>query len=330
VIKKEKITMNSRELVKMALDFQTTDRIPIDCPYNFEGIESDLQSPQYRFGEGRRQSKGGYYKGTRVDSWGCVWTMGEDGVCGEVKDPIIKEWSDLKSFRPPFDVYDEADLSDVNRQCEASHKFMMKQWGIIPFERMQHLRGSENLFLDLAEMPREIYALREMVHDFYRREVEMWVATEVDGIHLADDWGSQRGLLISPALWREFFKPMYKDLCDIAHSRGKYVVMHSDGYTADIIPDLIEIGVNAINTQIDCMDIQALSDSFHNKIVFWGGFDRQYLLPFGDESEVAAEVSRIAEAFFKYKRTGIVALCVSDKDAKEANIREYYNAWKRA
>jgi uroporphyrinogen decarboxylase len=97
----------------------------------------------------------------------------------------------------------------------------------------------------------------------------------------------------------------------------------------DIIGDLAEIGVNAINAQIDCMDLEQLSERFHGKMAFWGGFDRQQLLPFGSEEEVAAEVDRIASAFFQYGRTGIIALCVHDKDAKESNIKAYYDAWGR-
>jgi len=318
--------MTSRELVKRALDFEITERIPLECPYNI-GIENDVSGPSYHYGLGKTQGKT-YIKGSSIDAWGCVWVAAEDGVAGEVKEPPIESWSDLSSFRPPFDVLDEADLSDVNRQCGATDKFMMRQWGTNPFERMQFLRGSENLFIDLAEMRSELYKLRDMVHEFHLREVEMWADTDVDGIHIADDWGTQRSLLISPKLWREFFKPIYKDYCDIAHSRGKYVMMHSDGYTEDIIPDLIEIGVNAVNTQIDCMDVQKLSELYHGKIAFWGGFDRQYLLPFGDESEVRAEVNRFAGELLKYGRTGVVAQCFRDKGGRESNIRAYYEAWR--
>ena len=52
-----------------------------------------------------------------------------------------------------------------------------------------------------------------------------------------DDWGSQHGLLISPRTWRKVFKPLYKDYIDLAHSKGKKIFMHSDGFTAEIIPD---------------------------------------------------------------------------------------------
>ncbi|MCL2461196.1 MAG: methyltransferase, partial [Defluviitaleaceae bacterium] len=194
---------------------------------------------------------------------------------------------------------------------------------------MQYLRGTENLFVDLASGSADVFKLRDMIHEFYLREVEMWADTDVDGIHIEDDWGTQLSLLISPGMWREYFKPLYKDYCGIAHRKGKFVVMHSDGQISDILPDLIEIGVNAVNVQLDCMDVERLASLYHGRLAFWGGFDRQYLLPFGSEAEVRNEVRRIGGAFFRYGYTGVVGQCFRDKGAKEENIRAVYDEWSR-
>ncbi len=105
--------------------------------------------------------------------------------------------------------------------------------------------------------------------------------------------------------------------------------MHSDGNIMEIIPDLIEIGVSAVNAQLDCMDIEKIAGQFHEKIAFWGGFDRQYLLPFGTAEEVRKEVRRIANTFFKYKRTGIVAQCFWDKGGKAENVYAFYDEWNK-
>lgn len=325
--------MTSRERVKRALDFEIFDRVPIE---NYENIgktwykyhPTDVLSPEYKYGIGK--SKGEYgRKGIRIDAWGCVWEAGEDGVKGEVKQHLLEDWAELDTFQPPWDVLKGADLSMVNKQCEKSDKFMIHMWGLEPFQRMQYLRGTENLLMDLAYWDIEVFKLREMVHEYYLKEVELWVNTDVDAIHLEDDWGTQQALIVSPKLWREFFKPIYKDYCDLAHSKGKYVLMHSDGNITDIMPDLIEIGVNAVNAQIDCMDIEKLAELYHEKIAFWGGFDRQYLLPFGTTDEVRNEVQRIAGAFFKYKRTGIIGQAFLDKGGKEENLYTVYDAWSK-
>jgi uroporphyrinogen decarboxylase len=321
------IFMTSRERVKKALDFEEFDNVPVEGILS-EGIATDVGHPDYKYGKGKASGIEGK-KGSWVDMWGCIWEAGEDGVKGEVKQALLSDWSKLDSFIPPWDSLKKADLSLVNKQCEQSSKFMYHAWGTDPFQRMQFLRGTENLFMDLAYGDLEVYKLRDMIHEFHMKEVEMWTNTEVDAIHLEDDWGTQLSLLISPKLWREFFKPLYKDYCDVAHSKGKYVIMHSDGNISAIIPDLIEIGVNAINAQLDCMDVDALSETHHGKIAFWGGFDRQYLLPFGTTDEVRREVQRIANSFFKYKRTGIIGQCYKDKGHRTENILAVYDEWSK-
>ena len=84
------------------------------------------------------------------------------------------------------------------------------------------------------------------------------VAVAADAIMFKDDWGSETSLLISPRQWRQMFKPLYADYSRIIHEAGKFVFFHSDGYIADIYPDLIEVGVDAINSQLFCMDIEGL------------------------------------------------------------------------
>ena len=84
-----------------------------------------------------------------------------------------------------------------------------------------------------------------------------------------DDWGLQKGLLMNPALWVEIFKPLYKDFIDIAHKNNKKIFMHSDGYILDIIPHLIELGLDAVNSQVFCMGLENLKQ-FKGKITFWG------------------------------------------------------------
>ena len=67
---------------------------------------------------------------------------------------------------------------------------------------MQFLRGSQQLFMDLAYGEKEIYQLRDMLHDFFCEDLRMLVKTDVDGISFMDDWGAQNSLLISPDMWR--------------------------------------------------------------------------------------------------------------------------------
>lgn len=326
--------MTSRERVRKALQFEEVGRIPIENGFDGElqrKYPSDSVEPPYRYPAGRSWGVANK-KGRRMDIWGCIWEASEDGVCGEVKEsPLAADWSGLDALKPPMEVLAGADLSQVNSFCAASEKFVISMWDCMPnpFERMQFLRGPEQLYMDLAYLDPEVYLLRDMVHDYFMKQMGMWVKKDVDAVYIADDWGAQQALLISPVLWRSFFKPLYKDYCDLAHAHGKHVLMHSDGYIADIIPDLIEIGVHAVNAQLFCMPIEELAAKFAGQICFWGEIDRQRLLSMGSPQEVRAAVRRVAAAFMKNKRTGVVGQCFNGKDHRIENCEAVYDEWSR-
>lgn len=335
--------MNSRERVIRTLRQEEVDRVPrqlwmlpaIPMLRKEELDEvlgkflSDFGSPLYRYGQGKRCKGDAATVGINVDAWGSVWHVGEPGVIGEVKEYPLADWSALDSYELPWELLKEADLSQVNRTCAQSELFMSVGTETRPFERMQFLRGTENLMMDLAYGDKEVYELRDRLHEFFVKEMEMWANTDVDGVSFMDDWGTQKSLLISPALWREFFKPLYKDYCDILHSKGKFVFFHSDGNIEAIYPDLIEIGVDAVNSQLFCMDMERLGELYAGKITFWGEIDRQFILPFGTPEEVRKAVRRAAGAFIKGKKTGVIAQCEwGVKDPKE-NIEAVFDEWSK-
>ncbi len=331
--------MNSRELVKATLNHQPTPRVPrqlwtlswahIHYPRELEAIQrdfpSDFQAPSYdpptlEWVHGERERRGTY-----VDEWQCVFENLQDGVIGEVKDPLVKNYeSDLPKVRPPVELIGKG-FERTNESIANTDKFVLAGWAGL-FERMQFLRGSEHLYVDLAELPLGFYKLRDIVHEFNLRMLEGWLKTDVDGLAFADDWGTQRSLLISPALWRELFKPCYQDYCNAIHKAGKSVFMHSDGHIFDIYQDLIEIGVDSINSQLFCMDIEEIGRRFKGRITFWGEVDRQYLLSFASVDEVKAAVRRVARALYD-GHGGVIAQCEFSAGSKPENVRAVFEAW---
>jgi len=317
--------MTSKERVIAALRFRDFDRIPIekiDCtatPYTYPGW----------FRDGIPFEVGRY-----TDAWGCVWEVLEPGVCGEVKGhPLGNDWQGLDTLKPPYETLKKVDISHTAAFCEENRdKFIINQWEpAMPnlFERMQHLRGTENLIMDLAYGDSRVIKLRDTLMEYYLTQMEMWCRTPIDSVQVHDDWGSQISLLISPEMWREYFKPMYRQFCDMAKKYGKYIIMHSDGYICDIIPDLIETGFDAINSQLFCMPIEELAEKYHHKICFWGEIDRQYIQPFGSPEEMRAAVRRFANAFLHYGRTGFVAQCFYTMKTPEANKDAEFEEWNR-
>jgi uroporphyrinogen decarboxylase len=147
---------------------------------------------------------------------------------------------------------------------------------------------------------------------------ELWAETCVGGVMFMDDRGAQRPMLVSPALWRRVFKPLYRDSIDLAHRFGKCVFVHSDGHIADIIPDLVELGLDALNAQVFCMDMEDLGQQFWGKLTFWGEIDRQHILPFGSAAAVVNAVKRVKEAL--HHNGGVIAQCEFGPGARPENV----------
>ena len=122
------------------------------------------------------------------------------------------------------------------------------------------------------------------------------VGDSIDIILFGDDLGMQTSLPVSPAKWRTYLKPCYMQLYQPFRRAGHYVYMHTDGHIVEIIPDLIEIGIDAINpVQISCvgMDARGLKDDFGDKITFWGCLGSQSTIQFASPEGIVAEVRRL-------------------------------------
>ncbi len=339
------IPMTCRERVLRTLEFQEVDRVPRQL-WALPGIAHDRPDELRLFrarypaddivnapsiwGDSLRFSGNYSRKGQWTDEWGCVWDVLEDGIIGEIKTPILAEDTALDAYTPPWELLDGADRSRVAAaRAEHPDDFLIAG-NIGIFERMQFLRGTEQLFVDLASDDPIAYRLRDMLHGYNLRAVRLLADCDCDAVSLFDDWGSQRALLISPAMWRRFFKPCYREYCDILRAAGKKVFFHSDGFIEDIYPDMIEIGVNAVNSQLFCMDMEKLGRLYAGKIAFWGEIDRQRLMPFGTPAEVRAGVRRAASALMPHgKRTGVIAQCEWGVKDPVENVLAVFEAWEK-
>jgi hypothetical protein len=119
---------------------------------------------------------------------------------------------------------------------------------------------------------------------------------------------------------------MYKDYVDIAHSHGKKIFMHSDGYTLQIIPHLIEIGLDAMNAQIFCIGVDKLAP-FKGKLTFWGEIDRQHLLPYATLTEIEEAVKKVYNTL--WDNGGCIAQCEFGPGAKPENVYKVFETWSK-
>ena len=111
--------------------------------------------------------------------------------------------------------------------------------------------------------------------------------------YVAEDMGGQQNLLFSPEQINEFLFPRMKRMIDLAHQAGAFVFCHSDGAIKDIIPDLLDLGVDALDPiqwRARDMEREALEQEFGARLIFHGGVDNQQTLAFGTEQDVREEV----------------------------------------
>ena len=162
--------------------------------------------------------------------------------------------------------------------------------------------GMENYFMKMYTDPEVVEALTERVVDFYlaaNERIFRRLGDKIDVFFMGNDLGTQRDLLISPECYRRFVKPYQKKLIDQAKSFSLPVMVHSCGAIGRIIPDLLELGIDALHplqAQASGMDARSLSQ-YKGKLLFVGGVDTQQLLPNADPTAVKKEVLRLYEEF---------------------------------
>lgn len=335
--------MTSRELVLKTLEFRNTEgRVPRDlwtvpwaethCGDMFRKLMErfvwDISTPDVVYEVPSIQKGDPYAIGEYTDEWGCVFTNIHDGVIGQVKRPLVldEDWEDADNVHIPEELL-SFDRDAVNASCLEKKDFFLRAYcAPRPFEQMQFIRGTEELYMDLVYPPKKMLAFMEKMHDFYCRQLEKWAQTDVDFIFFQDDWGSQRDLLISPQTWETYFMPMYRDYIDIAHRYGKKAFMHSDGQILRILPKLIDLGLDAVNAQLFCMGVENLAQ-FKGKITFWGEIDRQYLIPHGTPEEIDAAVCLVYDTL--WKDGGCIAQCDFGVGAKGENVHRIFEQWEK-
>jgi uroporphyrinogen decarboxylase len=137
-------------------------------------------------------------------------------------------------------------------------------------------------------------ALLDGILDIHLQLVERLIVLPVDGILLSDDWGEQRGVIMGPRLWRQFIKPRAARFNAAVHAGGKWTFQHCCGNVTDILPEIIEIGLDVLESvQPEAMDVYALKRRFGRELRLWGGLGTQRLIPFGTPAEIRAEVARL-------------------------------------
>jgi len=261
-------------------------------------------------------AQGTYVAGEHVDAWGCVWRNIRHGMEAMVVSHPVPTREAVHTLRPPRKVLGQL-----------PHGFM--------WLRLADLRGFDQIMLDFAEEPPELQMLIDIVLQHNLRELEVMLANVQDEpIYFGDDLGMQTSLAISPAKWRQYMKPCYAAIYGRCHQAGHSVYMHTDGHIVEIIPDLVDCGVDVINPQVRANGLDRLATVCKGVVCVDLDLDRQ-MFPFASPAEIDAHVREAVEVLGS-PEGGLWLKAECGPDVPLANIEaictalERYRGWFRS
>lgn len=292
--------MTSRETIQSNLDHACPDRPGL----NFDnGRADDLNLVWAGEPEGYVQKR--WREGDREfydDKWGNLWVRMDQGpIKGEIHRPVIEDWNDLADFRAPvYDIENTANQLKAGFALDApGQRYKVAGIGGWIFDNARYLRKLEVYLLDMALYPEKLRVLHDKVAPVYEQLILAAARAGAEAIHIGEDMGTQSGLLFSPEMFRDYFKPLYGRLMGMARELGMKVLLHSCGQNRAILDDLIDCGVSAFQfDQPTVYDMEDLSALFRRrKVALWSPVDIQKVLPTGDREYINAEVKRMCRIF---------------------------------
>ncbi len=234
------------------------------------------------------------------DEWGNVWhRIVGMSAGGEIYKPAIEDWAQLKDY--PLPDFDNPKRFEGARNAFATDKDRYRLGWLpgFPFALCRYLRKMEIYFQDLVLERDHIDELHDKVTGMLEGMIRQYALAGADGFIYCEDWGIQDRLLISPKMWREIYKPLYRRLCDTSHKLGLHVLMHSCGYNWDILDDLAEVGVNAFQfDQPGLYGLERLAENLQrNKVCLFAPVDIQKVMPTGNRELIVSEAKKMVKLF---------------------------------
>jgi uroporphyrinogen decarboxylase len=233
------------------------------------------------------------------DELGAMWRR-------SARDYNVGDWGELvehplagpslRGYRFP-DAGTPGRWDHVPEQRRLNPDLFLVAGGYGLYESGWGLCGFENYLSYIAGEPAFVEELTEGLAELSCGVTRQLAGLGCDAIRFGDDWGFQDHLMIRPEQWRRIFKKHYARIYGAAREIGLIVSIHSCGNITEILPDLIEIGVQVVHPlQPEAMDVERCRKEFGKDLTFWGGLGSQSTLPRGSVADVRREVrERLAQ-----------------------------------
>ena len=238
-----------------------------------------------------------------TDDFGCVWKTSMDGIVGSVLEHPLADIDDYGTYRFP-DPEKSMGLGPVDWAAFEQQVALQKARGEMTYGDLRHghtfqqlcdIRGYMDTLMDLTDEEPEVLELLERLCQFNLAQISHFLKADVDIVRIPEDLGMQIGPMISPALFREYIKPLYQRMLEPVRQAGKIIHMHSDGDIRSLVDDIIEGGVDIINLQDLVNGVVWIGEKFRGRTCVDLDIDRQKITPFGTPAEIDAHVKHCIE-----------------------------------
>jgi uroporphyrinogen decarboxylase len=238
-------------------------------------------------------------------SWGgnimSLWNIREyekDSIHGpvlEIENPLLTDPSDWEQWEnylwPSVSWFD---YSEINADLLKWSEFSIMASGASVFQHGSYIRGLDAQLMDLLMAPDKAEYLLDKLFDFYFDYYSKLFAScgeQIDVFALADDFGTQNSLMISEALFDQYFASRIKKLADLAHKHDIFLLLHTCGNIEPLIPSFIDLGVDVLDpVQPESMDVVQIKKKYGKDICLRGGISSQKVLAHGSKEDVQQEV----------------------------------------
>ena len=254
-----------------------------------------------------------------------------------VKHPLakIKTIQEVIDFQFPDPLADgRYDDAEKYIQKYGKEYFIIGNMELTMYDMMHELVGTEKLLLDLALGAEYLEPLMDKTKEFALTVGKKLVSMGVDGIWAGDDFGAQNGMIMSPKMWRHYFKERYREVYSTlkAINPDLIIMQHCDGAIAPILDDWIEVGLqvfNPVQPNVPGHEPEDLKSKFGDRMSFWGAIDQQQLLPNGSAEEIEADVARKINILGKCGGYLCSPAHIIQSDTSIENVEVFINAVKK-
>jgi len=331
--------MTPRELVIQTLNHQPVERVPrdlVDRTGRSRARADDLAELELRFRPdvhhleskalpaGLPKSRSGR-SGSVTDAWGCTFQTGPGGGVEPVDAPL-SDASKVSTFEPPTELLDKGPMAKANRICEMTGRFVLAESQARPFARLVWLRGRRAALSDLARGTKRIRMLLARLHEAFCEELELWAESDVDGVLVGDDFADDGGLLVDVQIWRELFRPLYRDYCKILHAGDKFVFFQSAGKMNSVFGTLIRTGIDAVGSPLLAADVDRLAHRYRGRVTFCMELEPGHAGPQSTPEEIREAVLHARKAL-DFGAGGVIATGHFTADTPLANLVALYEQW---